>query len=263
MLNVSVILPSHNSEKWVAEAVRSVLKQTHQALQLIVIDDSSSDNTVEIVRSLADDPRLSLIQRKRCSGGPATPRNDGIDVATGDYLAFIDSDDLWHPRKLELQLKAMQTHGLNFLSTLHISFRRVVPSAQIFDQCQLQIQCKDHQQLISKNWVVTSSALISRSLFGELAFDQSADYIGVEDYLLWLQLHQRKDIRSAVLIAPLVFYRLRNDSISSSKRAMAGKIFYLLSHYRYLGKPLGFSKYYFFMSYAVSSLLTRLTHTLR
>jgi teichuronic acid biosynthesis glycosyltransferase TuaG len=260
MPTVSVILPSCDSEQWIAQAVDSVLKQSHQDIQLIVIDDESRDNTVAIIERFADnDQRLILIRRKHRSGGPATPRNDGISIATGEYLAFIDSDDVWHPRKLELQLNAMHAYKLNFLSSLHKSFQNVTPDAQVFSQQEPAIQRKNHYQLISKNWVVTSSALISKTLFSDIQFNQSASYVGVEDYLLWLQLHQSKDIKSAVLIAPLVFYRLRDDSISSSKLAMAGKVFYLLSHYRYLGKLLGLSKYYFFMRYALLSLLTRLT----
>jgi glycosyltransferase involved in cell wall biosynthesis len=260
MSTVSVILPCCDSEKWIAEAVESVLKQSHKDIQLIVIDDGSRDNTVEIVERFANnDQRLVLIKRKHRSGGPATPRNDGINVATGEYLAFIDSDDVWHRSKLELQLSAMRTHGLNFISSLHTCFRDETPNARAINQQQLEIQRKSHYQLISKNWVVTSSALISKELLNGIQFNQSISYVGVEDYLVWLHIHQRKDIRSAVLIAPLVFYRLRNDSISSSKITMANKIFYLLGRYRYSGKPLGLRKYYFFMRYALLSLLTRLT----
>lgn len=260
MSTVSVILPSCNSEQWIAQAIESVLKQSHRDIELIIIDDASSDSTVEIVKRFAADQRIILKVRNLCSGGPATPRNDGLRIATGEYLAFIDSDDIWHPRKLELQLNAMRTHRLNFLSSLHTSFRRVTPNIQTFSQRQATIQRKTHYQLLSKNWVVTSSALISKTLFDDIQFNQSFRYIGVEDYLTWLEMHQREDIESAVLVAPLVFYRVRRDSISSSKRTMASKVFYLLSHYRYLGKPLGINKYYFFMRYAVLSLLTRLSH---
>jgi teichuronic acid biosynthesis glycosyltransferase TuaG len=243
---------------WVAEAVQSVLKQTHKALELIVIDDGSNDDTVDIVKRFADDPRLIVIARTDCSGGPATPRNDGIKIAKGQYLAFIDSDDIWHPRKLELQLKAMQAHGLNFLSSLHTSFRTEIPQPQVFNHGSLPIERKNHHQLICKNWVITSSTLVSNTLFKGIRFDQSTRCIGVEDYLVWLYMHQRTDIKSAVLIAPLVFYRLRRDSISSTKRIMAGKIFYLLGQYRYLGKSIGIRRYEYFIRYALSSLLGRL-----
>jgi len=256
---VSVILPSYNSQAWVAEAIESVLTQTHEDLELIVIDDGSTDNTLNIINSLAKDSRLKLVKRPHRSGGPATPRNEGIELASGDYLAFIDSDDVWHPEKLELQLKTMQRQQLNFLSSLHVGFREAAPTPQTIDQTGISTQRKNHRKLLNKNWVVTSSAVMSAHLLEGLKFDQSPEYIGIEDYLLWLYIHQRNDIQSAVLEAPLVFYRLRDDSISASKRIMALKIYYLLSHYQVKRKPLGLKKYYFFMTYALASITARLT----
>ncbi len=258
MSTVSVILPSYNSQGWICEAAKSVLDQTHQELELIIIDDGSVDNTITSLSTLSNDPRLTIIKRASCSGGPATPRNEGIQAASGGYLAFIDSDDVWHPRKLELQLKAMRQHGLNFLSSAHISFRDTIPSPPPIDHVAQTIHRKDHHQLLSKNWVVTSSAIMSKQVFDCTQFNQSPNYVGVEDYLAWLHIHQRDDIKSAVLAMPLVFYRTRHDSISSSKRAMATKIFYLLSHYQQGDKPLGLKRFYFFASYALHSIMARL-----
>jgi len=256
---ISVILPSCDSQTWIAEAVESVLKQTHQQLELIIVDDHSLDDTLTILNGFTGDPRITIIKRSQRSGGPATPRNDGIRIATGNYLAFIDSDDVWHPEKLELQLKAITTNKLNFLSTLHTPFTQNSPAPEVVDKSELKIERKTHQQLLSKNWVITSSALISKHLFNDVHFDQAAEYVGVEDYLVWLHIHQRDNIQSAVLNAPLVLYRLRQDSISSSKVAMAMKIYYLLSHYTIAGKPLGIKRFYFFITYAMSSIITRVT----
>lgn len=256
---VSVILPSCDSQEWIAEAAQSVLGQTHQDLELIIVDDGSTDDTLNRLITVADDPRLTIIERGSCSGGPATPRNEGIKAASGEYLAFIDSDDVWHPRKLELQLKAMAQHELNFLSSAHVSFQKTTPSPLPLDEKSLTVQYKNHRQLLSKNWVITSSALISRHLFETIQFDQSKDYVGVEDYLTWLHIHQRVDIKSAALNAPLVFYRLRQNSISASKRIMASKIFFLLSHYQHHGKPLGLTRFYFFATYVFFSITNRLT----
>ncbi len=256
---ISVILPSCDSQAWIAEAVDSVLKQTHQQLELIVVDDHSLDNTLSILNGFTGDPRITIIKRSQRSGGPATPRNDGIRIATGDYLAFIDSDDVWHPEKLELQLQAMTENGLNFLSSLHTPFTHRTPEPQLIDKRGLNVERKNHRQLLSKNWVITSSALVSRGLFNDIRFDQAPEYVGVEDYLVWLYIHQRRDIQSAVLKAPLVLYRLRQNSISSSKMAMAAKIYYLLSHYRIADKPLGIKRFYFYCTYAMSSIITRVT----
>lgn len=255
---VSVVLPAHNSAKWVEGSIRSVLAQSHAELELIVVDDGSTDETVALVSQLAEsDSRLRLVKRDHCSGGPATPRNQGIEMSKGEYLAFIDSDDLWHPQKLELQLTAMLQNNLNFASTRHTPFDLAPPTIETVSS-PAQVTHKSHRQLLRKNWVVTSSALISTQLFKDVRFNQQAEYIGVEDYVAWLDLHQISSIKSGVINSPLVFYRLRDDSISASKIKMARKIFYLLNNYRYRGKPLGFQKYYFFATYALTAIKTRL-----
>ncbi len=251
-------MPTCNSAAWVSDSVKSVLSQSHTQLELIVVDDGSSDHTVALLKKMREtDERLNIIERNSCSGGPPTPRNDGIDVAKGNYLAFIDSDDLWHSRKLALQLDSMEKFGLNFLSTQHIPFHSSPPETTNVDD-PYQIRFRSHSNLIRKNWVVTSSALIEASLFKRTRFNQQPEYIGVEDYLTWLQLHQNPIIKSGVLTQPLVLYRVRRDSISASKTRMAKKIFYLLSRYTYRGQPLGIRKHLYFATYVFFAFKGRL-----
>jgi len=256
---VSVIMPTHNSSAWIELSAKSVLAQTYSDIELIIVDDLSNDETLEILKKLRRlDTRITIKERSICSGGPATPRNDGLKSAKGNFIAFIDSDDLWHPKKLELQIKTMRDHGINFISSTHIPFEGNPPVPLDIDEELLNVQNKDHATLIRKNWVVTSSAVVNRSLLADNSFNQKVEYIGVEDYLLWLKLHQSPPIKSGILESPLVFYRLRRDSISASKLMMAKKIFYLLSQYSFLGKPLGLKKYLYFTTYVLASLKVRL-----
>jgi glycosyltransferase involved in cell wall biosynthesis len=104
--SVSVIVPTHNRAATVARAVRSVLSQSYQELEVIVVDDGSTDETPEVVASFAD-PRLRYIVHATKRGGGAA-RNTGIDVASGEYIAFLDADDEWLPDKLEDQIAAIQ-----------------------------------------------------------------------------------------------------------------------------------------------------------
>jgi len=254
---VSVILPCCNSQRWIEQAVNSVLLQTHNQLELIVVDDASSDATIDALKNISD-PRLTIITRGQCSGGPATPRNEGLAIAKGEYLAFIDSDDIWHPEKLERQLLAIERHTLNFVSSQHICFRNSKPETPRLNPEHQEILRKSHQALLRKNWVITSSALIHRKLFSDVSFNQAAQYIGVEDYLAWLHIHQSEHIKSAILEAPLVFYRLRDGSLSHSKTQMAKKILNLLWNYQNRGKPLGMLAIYYFGSYAYASIAARL-----
>lgn len=256
---ISVIMPSCNSAAYIEASIQSVLQQTHRELELIVVDDGSQDQTPMLLATLArEDLRLTVVQRPTCSGGPATPRNQALDIAKGDFVAFIDSDDLWHPQKLALQLKVMQTNNLDFVSSLHVPFTDSPPTEPLLPtQSEVVPVVNDHSQMIRKNRVVTSSALMKLSIIGDLRFDQSSQFIGVEDYLAWLYLHQQQGIRSAILQLPLVYYRLRRNSLSHSKVAMARKVFHLLSHYRFRKKSLGIKKYYYFTTYILYAIAAR------
>ncbi len=107
---VSVVMPAFNVEKYIEEAVRSVLDQTFKDLELIVVDDGSEDRTLEIVQALArNDNRLKIVVQEN-AGRPSIARNRGIAQSTGDYLAFLDSDDFWLPNRVELMVSGLDRH---------------------------------------------------------------------------------------------------------------------------------------------------------
>ena len=103
---VSIIMPMYNSAAFVVEAIQSVLAQTYTNWELIIVDDCSSDDSVSHVREFCHaDSRIHLLQTNKASGSPTTPRNEGVKHANGRFIAFLDSDDMWLPMKLEEQLK--------------------------------------------------------------------------------------------------------------------------------------------------------------
>jgi glycosyltransferase involved in cell wall biosynthesis len=104
MNNVSVIVPAFNSSTYIGETIQSVLEQTHSALEILVIDDGSTDNTADVVRRY---PVRYFCQQ---NAGPSAARNTGIANARGEFIAFLDSDDLWIPQKLAVQLEAFRHH---------------------------------------------------------------------------------------------------------------------------------------------------------
>ena len=107
MSTISVVIPAYNAAKTISETIDSVRRQTFTDFELIVINDGSSDHTAELVNAVADD-RLQLFSYE--NGGLPVARNRGIDRASGEFIAFLDADDLWTPDKLELQLEALQKH---------------------------------------------------------------------------------------------------------------------------------------------------------
>jgi glycosyltransferase involved in cell wall biosynthesis len=106
---VSVIIPTHNSSKFINRAIESVLSQTFGDFELIIVDDGSTDDTVSVIdKYLQRDKRIKLLKLKSNSGGPAKPTNEGMRMATGEFLAFLDHDDWWLAEKLEEQVNALE-----------------------------------------------------------------------------------------------------------------------------------------------------------
>lgn len=112
---VSIIMPTYNCGRFIAESINSVLSQTYTNWELLIVDDCSADNTAEVVASFKD-PRI-LYQRNEHNSGAAVTRNTALRLAKGKYIAFLDSDDLWMPEKLERQIAFMEKNGYAFSYT--------------------------------------------------------------------------------------------------------------------------------------------------
>ena len=115
---VSIIMPSYNTGKFIQETIDSVINQTYDNWELIIVDDCSSDNTDEIVKSIKDD-RIFYLKNKKNSGA-AVSRNKALKMAKGKWIAFLDSDDLWKKDKLEKQIKFMKNNNYHFSYTNYI-----------------------------------------------------------------------------------------------------------------------------------------------
>ena len=114
---VSVIIPAYNCEKYVVEAINSVLAQTYKNWELLVLDDGSKDNTLQVIEEFSkNDSRIKTLPNGKNMGVSAT-RNRGIELASGEWIAFLDSDDMWHPLKLEKQLSFAEENAAEFLFT--------------------------------------------------------------------------------------------------------------------------------------------------
>ncbi len=179
---VSVIIPSHNRWPMIGEAVESVLRQSFQDFELIVVDDGSSDGTAERIRALGSDTRI--IVRSRC--GVSAARNYGASVARGRYLAFLDSDDLWLAEKLAVQTGFMTEHPeMQICQTEEIWLRhgkRVNPKAKHRKPSGDIFRASLELCLVSP-----SAVMITKKLFDEKGgFDES--FPVCEDYDLWLRI---------------------------------------------------------------------------
>lgn len=118
---VSIITPSYNSAKFIAETIQSVQNQTHQNWEMIIVDDGSSDETESVVLSIIQNDNRIQFHKLSQNSGPAVARNTGIEKASGDYMTFIDADDIWFPTFIENNIKTIQKTGIPFVFS---SYRR-------------------------------------------------------------------------------------------------------------------------------------------
>ena len=116
---VSIIMPSYNTAKFISETIKSVLAQTYTNWELIIVDDCSTDNTDEVIKPYLSDPRIYYIKNEANSGA-AVSRNRALREARGKWIAFLDSDDLWLPEKLEKQILFMKKNDYHFSYTNYI-----------------------------------------------------------------------------------------------------------------------------------------------
>ncbi|MGK5092227.1 glycosyltransferase family 2 protein [Deltaproteobacteria bacterium TL4] len=251
---VSIVIPAYNAAKYLQQTVESVQSQTYPHWEMLIVDDGSTDNSVELLTELAQkDSRLSLICLKSNSASPAVPRNTGLQQTRGDYIAFLDADDLWHPQKLEVQLQLMREHHSDFCSTTLQRFKKTAPVNPLkIENHELPVILIDHRRLLLKNIIPNSSVMFSRRLLPYVVFRE--DYRWVEDYQCWLNLHQHHLAHSFKIMLPLLYYRVTKQGFSHSKFQMLKANYQMYSRYPVKGAPIGLKKYFYLSSYIYYSL---------
>lgn len=179
---VSVIMPAYNAAAYIEEAIRSVLSQTVQDLELIVIDDCSPDDCHVIAGELARHDSRVIVLRNEVNSGVAVTRNRGIDLARGEYIAFLDSDDIWHPEKLERQLSRMREEN-SVIS--YCSYAIIDPAGQRVRADYLVPEQVTIRQLLKENCIQCSAMLIRADIVKRIRFNTEFFH---EDYILGLDI---------------------------------------------------------------------------
>lgn len=215
MPKVSVIIPAYNSLAYLPETIASLLNQTYSDFEAIIVNDGSSDRTEEWV-SQESDPRIKLISQ--LNKGLAGARNTGIAAATGEYLAFLDADDLWHPTKLEKQVECLDKNsevGLVYTWVALIN-EQGIPTGRLFKNSQ-----EGHvwEHLILHNIVESGSvAMVRRQCFETCGVFDTNLRSFVEDWDMWLRIALNYPFNA--LSEPLVYYRQHSQSASRNWAAM-------------------------------------------
>ncbi len=211
---VSVIMPSYNAEKYIAEAIKSVLAQTYSNWELLILDDGSTDRTAEIVQAFeAADRRISL-RRNPGNMGVARTRNRGLDLAKGEWIALLDSDDIWHSNKIEKQMEKARRTGARIIYTSYSLFTDKPDGRRNY----IVPACTNYESMLLENVIGCSTVMLHRSILEEHHF---RDGIYHEDYALWLELLKSGYIAVGCSDV-LVDWRVSQTSRSFNKWSAAG-----------------------------------------
>lgn len=206
---VSVITPAFNARRFISETVRSVMTQTFSDLEMLIVDDCSKDDTAEIVRDLGRaDARVRLIQHRE-NAGPATARNTALEQAQGRYIAFLDSDDLWLPGKLEAQVTFMRDRDAALAYT---QYRRISETGEPISPV-IPIPARlDYRGLLKNTAMATSTVVVDRAKTGPLRMIRTY----YDDFALWLTILKRGFVAHG-LREDLMRYRVVTGSWSRNK----------------------------------------------
>lgn len=246
---VTVITPTYNSERFIIETIRSVQKQTHSNWEMIIIDDCSSDNTVELVKKEQEkDNRIKLIQLEK-NQGAAVARNTGMKKAKGKYIAFLDSDDMWLPNKLEDQIRFMEENDYAFTFS---SFAIMDQYGNLTGKTNRAVEKANYHDILKRPGIIGCLTVI---LDREKISDPYMPNIKTRnDFATWLKI-LRNGHTAYGLDKVLAYYRLVPGSISSNKLKAAQKNWYV---YRQIEKLNLFSATYYFIHYALYNIKKRL-----
>ncbi len=241
---VSIITPSYNSSAFISRTIESVLAQTFMDWEMLIVDDCSTDMSPAIIMEYARrDKRIRLLQTEQPSGSPAVPRNIGIMNAQGRYIAFLDSDDVWLPNKLEEQLTCFEDADT---AIVYSNYEKISEKGE------------REQRIVTAPPQVSYKELLKGNVIGNLTGIYDTEKVGKvycsrmhhEDYILWLSILKKGFVaRNTNRVHAL--YRVRKQSVSANKLAVVS---WQWNIYRNV-ENIGFLKAcYYFIHYAWHAL---------
>ncbi len=242
---VSIITPNFNCEKFISQTIRSVLRQTYQNWEMLIVDDCSSDESFDIACVYGSiDSRIKVIKNEKNSGA-ALSRNSALDVARGEYITFLDSDDLWEPEKLEHQVVFMNLNNCDFNYT---RYDLIGENNESLNKCTRIVDRLTYTKLLHHDFIGCLTAMYRADIAQNI---RSFNIKNNNDYGLFLQV--LRNCKNAMgLQENLAHYRIRKSSISRKKYRKV-KPYYKLMH-DYLHLPYLIASYFLLTNILIGKL---------
>lgn len=211
---VSIIMPAYNCEDFIGITLDSVINQTYENWEVIVVDDCSTDNTAEVVQEYRRKDNRIKYHKLEKNSGAAVARNKAVDLATGKYMAFLDSDDVWFPEKLTKQISFMEKNNYGFTCT---SYSKIDEQGDNLNRTIVAQTRRDYDGVL-KTCPGNSTVIYNAEKLGKFKIP---DIKKRNDYVMWLQVI-KKDKYLHGIAEPLGSHRIRTESISSNKKSLIG-----------------------------------------
>ncbi len=241
---VSIITPAFRCSSVIGETIQSVIAQTHSHWEMLIAEDCSPDDTREVVRHWTTvDSRIKLISLER-NGGPALARNASLERAAGRWIAFLDSDDLWLPNKLQRSLDHARARDAAFVFT---GFRRIQADGGSRGRYIGVPSTLSYRQLLGNTAIATSTVLLDATKVGTVRMKRTY----YDDFDCWLQILKQGHIAQG-LDEDLMRYRVMGQSVSRNKRNSASKVWHAYRDLERLSLP---AAAWYFSQYALRGLL--------
>lgn len=207
---VSIIIPVYNAEKYIGKTIESAINQTYKNIEILLVDDCSSDNSRQIIGNYAQKYKNIICFLQEKNYGAAVSRNLAVSLAKGRYIAFLDSDDLWYPKKIEKQLELMEQKNAAISFT---AIEMINENDKVIKEKINILEKVDYKFLLKNTMLATSTVVVDRNITGE--FRMPLIRSG-QDYATWLQLLREGRIAYGINEV-LAKYRKSNNSLSANK----------------------------------------------
>jgi len=211
---VSIVMPAYNAEKYIGAAIDSVIAQTYQNWELIVVDDASNDNTASVIEEYTKKDIRVKYHRLHENSGAAIARNTAIELAHGKYMAFLDSDDTWFPEKLSKQISFMEKNNYLFTCT---SYTKIDEKGAYLGKTVGVKKQSSYECILKKN-PGNSTVIYNAEIIGIVAIPNIRKR---NDYVMWLSVVKKAGYLYG-LEEPLASHRIREGSLSKKKLGLVG-----------------------------------------
>ena len=245
---VSVIMPCYNMASYISDSIKSVIVQTYPNWELLIVDDASTDETVSIIKDYSQSDSRIRFAIKTQNSGIADTRNQCIRMAHGQFLAFLDADDIWHHEKLEKQLRFMMEKNVGFT---YSTYDWIDEDGNTLNKFINTIGNLDYETYLQNTIIGCSTVMVNKAITGDVVVPK---FRTSEDTATWLDI-LRKGILAYAIDEPLVSYRIRRKSASSNKIKAATDLWKVYRRHEKL--PL-FKAIYYFSCYAFNAIKKRL-----